>query len=147
MTIIQKGEPMSDLISRQAAQPDTHDTNVGDATHKNVIYSPVQMAMDYAVNATDFSASSDTISRQAAIDAAMEELDGGTPYDIPNKIMALPSTQSESKKGKWIEAYDPFNRISGRCSVCGWEAHLYEDDVVGMNYCPNCGARMEKLND
>ena len=35
----------------------------------------------------------DLISRQAAIDAAMEELDGGTPYDIPNKIMALPSAQ------------------------------------------------------
>ena len=37
----------------------------------------------------------DTISRQAAIDAAMEELDGGTPYDIPNKITALPSAQPE----------------------------------------------------
>ena len=55
----------------------------------------------------------------------------------------LPSAQPESKKGEWIEAYDPFNRISGRCSICGWEAHLYEDDVVGMNYCPNCGTRME----
>ena len=38
---------------------------------------------------------SDLISRQAAIDAAMEELDGGTPYDIPNKIMALPSAQPD----------------------------------------------------
>ena len=37
----------------------------------------------------------DLISRQAAIDAAMEELDGGTPYDIPNKITALPSAQPE----------------------------------------------------
>ena len=39
----------------------------------------------------------DLISRQAAIDAAMEELDGGTPYDIPNKIMALPSAQPQTE--------------------------------------------------
>lgn len=47
------------------------------------------------------------------------------------------------KKGKWVEVDDFYNRISGRCSVCGWEAHMYEDDVVGMNFCPNCGARMD----
>ena len=48
----------------------------------------------------------------------------------------------EPKKGKWIRDYDTSNTISGKCSVCDWEAHLYEDDVVGMNYCPNCGADM-----
>ena len=86
----------------------------------------------------------DLISRQEAI----ELIERMKPYhqdadDIAEMIANMPATQSEYKKGKWIEAYDPFNRISGRCSVCGWEAHLYEDDVVGMNYCPNCGARME----
>ncbi len=44
-------------------------------------------------------------------------------------------------QGEWIEDDDA--RIRGHCSVCKWEAHYYEDDVVGMNYCPNCGARME----
>ena len=90
----------------------------------------------------------DLISRQEAI----ELIERMKPYhqdadDIAEMIANMPATQSESKTGKWIEAYDPFNRISGRCSVCGWEAHLYEDDVVGMNYCPNCGAEMEKLDD
>ena len=42
--------------------------------------------------------------------------------------------------GEWIEVDDV--SISCRCSVCGWEAHLYEDDVYGMPYCPNCGAKM-----
>ena len=42
--------------------------------------------------------------------------------------------------GKWIEDDDEI--ISGHCSVCGWNAILYETDVVGMPYCPNCGARM-----
>ena len=48
----------------------------------------------------------------------------------------------ERKIGKWIEVDDAYNRIRGRCSLCGWEAHMYEDDVVGMDYCPNCGADM-----
>lgn len=47
----------------------------------------------------------------------------------------------ERKTGKWIVVDD--GCISGICSVCGWEAHMYEDDVVGMDYCPKCGARLE----
>lgn len=50
------------------------------------------------------------------------------------------------RHGRWIEFDDAYNLISGRCSVCGWESHLYEDDVVGMPYCPNCGAHMEGSN-
>ena len=88
----------------------------------------------------------DSISRQAAIDVAnavWATTGDKNVAKVWEMIKDLPPAQPEPKKGKWIEAYDPFNRISGRCSVCGWEAHLYEDDVVGMNYCPNCGARME----
>lgn len=55
--------------------------------------------------------------------------------------------EPEQKKGHWIDIDDYFNRISGKCSVCGWQAHLYEDDVVGMNFCPNCGARMVKEDE
>ena len=52
-----------------------------------------------------------------------------------------PTIEPERKTGKWIVVDD--GCISGKCSVCGWEAHMYEDDVMGMDYCPNCGARME----
>ncbi len=69
------------INSLPSAHTDVPDKNAGDTTHKNVIYSPVQMAMDYAVNATDFSASSDTIYRQAAIDALAEYI-----HNI-NKVM------------------------------------------------------------
>lgn len=84
----------------------------------------------------------DLISRASAIDIVRFECGEweGLAKTIIKRFEQLPSVQSESKTGKWIEAYDPFNRISGRCSVCGWEAHLYEDNVVGMNYCPNCGS-------
>lgn len=51
----------------------------------------------------------------------------------------------EPKQGEWIEVDDYFIRC--KCSICGWESHKYEDDVYGMPYCPNCGARMEGVND
>ena len=91
----------------------------------------------------------DSISRQAAIDLfpndALEwDTKGGyiAPHLARRMIEELPSSQPERKKGHWIEVDDYYNRISGRCSACGWESHLYEDDVVGMNFCPNCGADM-----
>lgn len=62
--------------------------------------------------------------------------------DAVYMIKTAPTIEPERKKGKWIEIEDFYNRISGRCSVCGWESHMYDDDVVGMEYCPNCGARM-----
>ena len=62
--------------------------------------------------------------------------------DAVSLVDSMPPAQPEQKVGKWIVMDD--DRISGRCSVCGWEAHLYEDDVVGMDYCPNCGAKMEE---
>ena len=52
---------------------------------------------------------------------------------------------ADRPQGEWIEVDDA--SISCRCSVCGWEAHLYEDDVYGMPYCPNCGARMKGADD
>lgn len=61
--------------------------------------------------------------------------------------LATAPTIEQRKTGEWIEVEDFYNRIRGRCSECGWEAHMYEDDVVGMDYCPNCGARLEKRGD
>lgn len=52
---------------------------------------------------------------------------------------------ADRQQGEWIEVDDV--SISCRCSVCGWEAHLYEDDVYGMPYCPNCGAHMKGADD
>ena len=57
----------------------------------------------------------------------------------------LPSVEPERKKGKWI----PVEReiVNGRCSVCGYESHLYENDVYDENYCPNCGAKLDWSDD
>ena len=46
----------------------------------------------------------------------------------------------ESEEGHWI--YMDTSTVHGKCSCCGFEAHYYEDDVYGYDYCPNCGARL-----
>ncbi len=60
---------------------------------------------------------------------------------VESMIADVEELPSAERKGKWIEDDDP--TVKGHCSVCGWESHYYEDDVVGMPFCPNCGARME----
>ena len=110
---------------------------------------------------------SDLIDRQAAIDALRAIKHGLWEIDIPSptvpeyvehheqiknmmeivdgwikRVKEEPTIHPEPPKmGKWIAEDDAI--ISGRCSVCGWEAILYETDVFGMDYCPNCGAQME----
>lgn len=59
--------------------------------------------------------------------------------DQAMNVLHLPYV--ERKKGCWVVNAEE-DTISGWCSSCGWQAHLYEDDVVGMNFCPNCGADM-----
>ena len=52
-----------------------------------------------------------------------------------------PTTEQSSKVGEWIEVDD--GRVSCKCSICKEEYLLYEEDVFGRNYCPNCGAKMK----
>ena len=59
----------------------------------------------------------------------------------PAKVAELAQAEPV-KHGWWIDPDDTV--IACICSVCGWESNLYEDDVMGMPYCPNCGARMDK---
>ena len=47
----------------------------------------------------------------------------------------------KQKTGKWIPIDS--NTVNGKCSECGYESHLYENDVYGEPYCPNCGVKME----
>lgn len=45
---------------------------------------------------------------------------------------------NQLRTGTWIPVDS--GTVNGRCSVCGYESHLYENDVYGEHYCPNCGA-------
>ena len=58
-------------------------------------------------------------------------------------IDKLPSADvRENTHGEWLDGDK--DRITGICSVCGFESFLYETDVAGMNFCPNCGADMRE---
>lgn len=85
----------------------------------------------------------DLIDRQAAIDECYPVTVDGEVYEVVQveTLIGLPSAQPE-REGHWIVNVEEESTISGSCSSCGWQAHLYEDDVVGMNFCPNCGAKM-----
>lgn len=95
---------------------------------------------------------SDLIDRETLKETMLHEVlkvdsekkwDGGCwiRYKMFERVLAsIPSAQSERKRGRWIESKDII--VRGTCSCCGWDAITDETDVVGMPFCPNCGARM-----
>jgi len=110
------------------------------------------------------SAMSDLISRQDAIDAMKkyEELESNNFTDtspigmmtvatIANcieEIVNLPSAEPERKKGKWIEEdlsgyFTPGGNSIYHCSECGHTEGPWPHPRL-TNFCPNCGAEMEK---
>ena len=62
--------------------------------------------------------------------------------DCLTKVLVLPSVQPERKKGKWIVTDDGWDGEYFVCSVCGCPWKIIEG-TPKMNYCPNCGAKME----
>ena len=86
-------------------------------------------------------ATKDTISRQAAIDAAKDWYEGlicGSVNGLIKRLNALPTAQPEPKEGKWekVSGQRYFTSASYfyRCSVCG------ENNPRNTKYCPNCGS-------
>ena len=89
-------------------------------------------------NCSEFPNNSDTISRQAAIDAIESAFDRETILNrfvrkiAISAVRLLPSAQPELKKGKWI--YN--SPVTMKCNQCGlvikdWDWHR-------LKYCPNC---------
>ena len=66
------------------------------------------------------------------------EWDGHTPAQAIERIGRLEPV----RHGYWIEPDDGDVLTACICSICDWHGNIMEDDVMGMNYCPNCGARM-----
>ena len=106
----------------------------------------------------------DTISRQAAIREYQKVCNeikcGECPFLIKVNTekgshlitdckleVFLHSLPSAERRGRWIEEYSA-NHFQAKCSACG-ESTLYgitydlEGNAYYMNYCPNCGARMD----
>lgn len=59
---------------------------------------------------------------------------------------------AEVKRGRWIDDYDVHIGYMPRCSVCGKKIlYAVSFDLTGqkyqMNYCPNCGSKMDEVED
>jgi len=55
-----------------------------------------------------------------------------------NAIAEAPTITPERKRGKWTD--------QTTCSECGWQMIddiLESPNIVGFNFCPNCGAEMQ----
>ena len=81
----------------------------------------------------------DCISRQEVLDLFAEKCDAVRPYhEVWQAVKELPPVEPERKPGHWT----PRNSflLKYRCSECGRASEKYD-------YCPNCGAKMEALND
>lgn len=69
--------------------------------------------------------------------------------EILEMIEDAPTIEAEPvRRGKWLECEDGWGDTHYQCSECGKEWYLEAGTPKenGMNYCPNCGARMEVDN-
>lgn len=83
----------------------------------------------------------DCVRRQAVIDAinancVFENEYNLTASRILNAVEALPSVTPKPKTGRWTEHFDE----SGKWYECD---QCHTDWGGPVNYCPNCGAKME----
>ena len=59
--------------------------------------------------------------------------------------LALLKAQEPRVHGRWMECEDGWGDCHYQCSECGCEWCLNDGtpEENGMNYCPNCGAKMD----
>lgn len=67
--------------------------------------------------------------------------------DVRDKVRALPAVDAEPvRHGKWIYSND-FYWYTASCNKCGHQRRtdIKADGWNQWNYCPNCGAKMDRL--
>lgn len=115
-----------------------------------------RMAIE-ALSCSEFPNSSDTISRQAAIDEVMRDVSCIRTHEFnagatraANRIKQLPPAQTDRMRGRWIPHREKSCEYIGAtlvyvtydywfCDTCGYRV---EDGQPLYNFCPNCGADM-----
>ena len=125
---------MSDLIDRQAAI-----VALGTITvYKGSIpFDTAMMRIEQLppANCSEFPNNSDTISRQAAIEAVMECYDNDELFEVyEEKLRELPPAQSEIVRCKNCKHWIPYDWMFSEV----WQSKNiadYPEDEIGCNYC------------
>lgn len=89
----------------------------------------------------------DLIKRSDAIKTMRDTLVAAEiPYAV-NALFKIPAV--EPKHGIWVRAYRNFDQTyHNYCSICKeWNGLDVEGWNWRPNFCPNCGAKMEKVED
>ena len=162
---------MKDL---QIIQNDDGVFDVYDDTYDIIIHCTSQEEQDNVLEKLNREECSDAISRTEAlanahsmgvmIDADADEDDGGyyiknpkyKSFDIVEAeiIKALPPVTPTEKVGQWEWEQESFTKNWGNwhCSKCREIITVCETDWAKINkpnyeYCPNCGAKMQEVED
>ena len=111
-------------------------------------------ALDMAIKALEQQPCEDCISREATIDAIYKKYIGGkgaiknAPIndlyadglaEAVDAVWEMPSVQPTRPTARWERLVEDYNK----CSKCGEMGKLYRI----YKYCPNCGARMQEVEE
>lgn len=136
---------MSDLIERSAVL-DLMRTNWAD----NDGDTAMQLSIDDVRN-LPAAAAENAVSRQAVLDGLVSIAKAKAKSDAQKALMGrvmffaehLPPVTPKPRTGKWIptQHFDEWYCPTGECSNCGIE------HILGLPYCPRCGAKMEGVSE
>ena len=88
-----------------------------------------------------------------AVDAAdkFSEISGTPLCELVDIMCAIPAADvAEVVHGRWIllgkNEHDYETSVEEKCSLCGRYVYRYDTELQD-NYCPNCGAKMDKEDE
>ena len=88
-----------------------------------------------------------------AVDAAdkFSEISGTPLCELVDIMCAIPAADvAQVVHGRWIllgkNEHDYETSVEEKCSLCGRYVYRYDTELQD-NYCPNCGAKMDKEDE
>lgn len=89
----------------------------------------------------------DLISRQAVIDACDQSIN---LFEVVDRIEELPPVTPQPKTGKWVNKSQRSGCgivfVASECTCCGKKTPFNCDEFI-YRYCPNCGAKMQEVEE